>query len=289
MSNICEWIASNAEKALLVEVMLTPKPGLVDCMNSGAHSDMNYFTFVESTKALTPFLKQYVQLGMEHQGNLQHLFMNARQMGVKAEQAMLKATKGVNTHKGANYSYATILTALGYYLTQHPEKTTFSAQDTEAILSLSAPMTYDFWQSELAQLKNKTESITNGERIYLDYGLTGIKGESMNGYPLLRETVLPFTRELLNYTDNLQYVLSKALLLLISQAEDTNIIHRGNYEIWQNVKAKAGSILKELNEDNFQYLISQWDQELIEQNLSPGGAADLLSIVVFFLYLEKIL
>lgn len=150
-------------------------------------------------------------------------------------------------------------------------------------------MTYDFWQSELAQLNNKTEAITNGERIYLDYGLTGIKGESMNGYPLLRETVLPFTRELLNYTDNLQYVLSKALLLLISQAEDTNIIHRGNYEIWQNVKAKAGSILKELNEDNFQYLISQWDQELIEQNLSPGGAADLLSIVVFFLYLEKIL
>ncbi|WPC08552.1 triphosphoribosyl-dephospho-CoA synthase CitG [Globicatella sp. PHS-GS-PNBC-21-1553] len=289
MSNICEWITSNAEKALLVEVMLTPKPGLVDCMNSGAHSDMNYFTFVESTKALTPFFKQYLQLGMEHQGNLQQLFMNARQMGVKAEQAMLKATKGVNTHKGANYSYATILTALGYYLTQHPEKTTFSAQDTEAILSLSEPMTYDFWQSELAQLKNKTESITNGERIYLDYGLTGIKGESMNGYPLLREMVLPFTRELLNYTDNLQYVLSKALLLLISQAEDTNIIHRGNYEIWQNVKAKAGSILKELNEDNFQYLISQWDQELIEQNLSPGGAADLLSIVVFFLYLEKIL
>lgn len=111
----------------------------------------------------------------------------------------------------------------------------------------------------------------------------------MNGYPLLRETVLPFTRELLNYTNNWQYVLSKALLLLISQAEDTNIIHRGNYEIWLNVKAKAASLLKELNEDNFQYLISQWDQELIEQNLSPGGAADLLSIVVFFLYLEKIL
>lgn len=289
MSNICEWIVSNAEKALLVEVMLTPKPGLVDCMNSGAHSDMNYFTFVESTKALTPFFKQYVQLGMEHQGNLQQLFMNARQMGVKAERAMLKLLRRVNTHKGANYSYATILKALGYYLTQHPEKTTFSAQDTEAILSLSEPMTYDFWQSELAQLNNKTEAITNGERIYLDYGLTGIKGESMNGYPLLRETVLPFTRELLNYTDNLQYVLSKALLLLISQAEDTNIIHRGNYEIWLNVKAKAGSILKELNEDNFQYLISQWDQELIEQNLSPGGAADLLSIVVFFLFLEKIL
>lgn len=65
-------------------------------------------------------------------------------------------------------------------------------------------MTYDFWQSELAQLKNKTEAITNGEHVYLEYGLTGIKGESMNGYPLLRETVLPFTRELLNYTDNLQ-------------------------------------------------------------------------------------
>src|SRR5699024_12383220 len=104
-------------------------------------------------------------------------------------------------------------------------------------------------------------------------------------YSLLRVSIFDSTIELFNYPNNWKYVLSKSLLLLISKAEDTNIIHRGNYEIWQNVKAKAESILKGLNEDNFQYLISQWNQELIEQNLSPGVAADLLSIVVFFLYM----
>lgn len=289
MANFCDWIASNAEKALLVEVMLTPKPGLVDCMNSGSHTDMTYFTFIESIKALVPFFKEYLNLGLNHQGDLELLFKKARQMGVKAEISMLQATEGVNTHKGANYSYATILAALGYYLNQHPNLTQFTAQHSEAVLSLTEPMTYRFWQSEFERLQHKVDQITNGERIYLEFGLTGIKGESMRGYPILRETVLPFARELLKNTNNHQYVLSKTLLLLISQAEDTNIIHRGNYEIWLAVKAKAVELLAEINEDNYQDLITQWDQELIEQNLSPGGSADLLSLVVFFLYLEGLM
>ena len=41
-------IASFAAKALLFEVCTTPKPGLVDRINSGSHKDMDIFTFMSS-------------------------------------------------------------------------------------------------------------------------------------------------------------------------------------------------------------------------------------------------
>ena len=38
-------IAGLAQEALLEEVYTTPKPGLVDCHDTGAHTDMDCQTF----------------------------------------------------------------------------------------------------------------------------------------------------------------------------------------------------------------------------------------------------
>ena len=46
-------VAESASRALLTELMLTPKPGLVDQRNSGAHRDMNLSTFLTSARVLT--------------------------------------------------------------------------------------------------------------------------------------------------------------------------------------------------------------------------------------------
>ena len=40
--------------ALMAEVGATPKPGLVDRCDSGAHADMNYATFEASTASRRP-------------------------------------------------------------------------------------------------------------------------------------------------------------------------------------------------------------------------------------------
>jgi len=56
MNELLVEIAGQAEKALLYEVALTPKPGLVDRNNSGAHSDMDFFTFLDSIVSLSPYL-----------------------------------------------------------------------------------------------------------------------------------------------------------------------------------------------------------------------------------------
>ena len=38
-------IAEFATRALLYEVSVTPKPGLVDRANAGSHQDMDFYTF----------------------------------------------------------------------------------------------------------------------------------------------------------------------------------------------------------------------------------------------------
>ena len=44
-----EEVVSAVERALLTEVRLTPKPGLVDIRNAGAHWDMDLASFEAST------------------------------------------------------------------------------------------------------------------------------------------------------------------------------------------------------------------------------------------------
>ncbi|MDR2834545.1 MAG: triphosphoribosyl-dephospho-CoA synthase, partial [Streptococcaceae bacterium] len=95
-------VANFAQKALYYEVALTPKPGLVDRLDNGSHADMNFYTFIESIQALSPFFEQYVEAGFHHDGDLPDLFHKIRKIGVQAEKQMLVATNQINTHKGAN-------------------------------------------------------------------------------------------------------------------------------------------------------------------------------------------
>jgi ATP:dephospho-CoA triphosphoribosyl transferase. len=53
-------------------------------------------------------------MGSKHTGTPKELFQKARKVGYQAEVSMMKATQNVNTHKGANFSYAVILPATAY-------------------------------------------------------------------------------------------------------------------------------------------------------------------------------
>ena len=59
---------SMAQRALLYEVALTPKPGLVDRQNAGAHRDMDVFTFVDSSCALRGYFEACARTGLAHRG-----------------------------------------------------------------------------------------------------------------------------------------------------------------------------------------------------------------------------
>ncbi|HEL0505729.1 TPA: triphosphoribosyl-dephospho-CoA synthase, partial [Streptococcus equi subsp. zooepidemicus] len=134
-------ISRLALKALLYEVSLSPKPGLVDQLDNGAHDDMSFLTFVDSALALAPFFKTYLDIGFYHAKEDPGLiFERLRVSGIEAEQAMFSATKGVNTHKGVNFSLALLLGATGMYLASQPQLlayvTAFTEEDSLAICQL---------------------------------------------------------------------------------------------------------------------------------------------------------
>ena len=111
-------IAGYIRNALLGEVFTTPKPGLVDLWDSGAHRDMNWITFQKSTDAITLYLVEMYEAGYEaaeeKENILEDLFFIIRRIGQRAEKAMYQATEGVNTHKGIIFSMGIICAAYGY-------------------------------------------------------------------------------------------------------------------------------------------------------------------------------
>ncbi|MDI9461614.1 MAG: triphosphoribosyl-dephospho-CoA synthase [Saccharofermentanales bacterium] len=101
-----------ARSALLFEVDLTPKPGLVDTENNGSHPDLTGELFYRSAKALEPYFSQYWQIGADKP--LPAIFPALRSLGLEAEAEMFAATGGRNTHKGAHFCLGLVLATAGY-------------------------------------------------------------------------------------------------------------------------------------------------------------------------------
>ncbi|WP_284211936.1 triphosphoribosyl-dephospho-CoA synthase, partial [Methylobacterium brachythecii] len=97
-SATCEaaFIARCAVEALRLELDTYPKPGLVSLVDSGSHDDMDAATFKASAAALEPYFCELAEAGARGLG-----MDGLRRIGLAAEAAMLAATGGVNTHRGA--------------------------------------------------------------------------------------------------------------------------------------------------------------------------------------------
>ncbi|MGT2924161.1 triphosphoribosyl-dephospho-CoA synthase CitG [Streptococcus caviae] len=288
-----EHVSSLAVKALLYELALSPKPGLVDRYDTGAHDDMDFYTFTDSIMALEPFFRLYIQTGWTYHNEAPHeLFHRLRLLGLKAESAMFAATHGINTHKGVNFSLALLLGATGAYLAKHPhllqEKTCFSSADTQAVCTLAADMTKELVEEDLSHLEKKSE-LTHGERLFLEHGIKGPRGEAAGGYASLTQKALPFLRQELAKGKDHHTVQLQLLLYLMTFVEDGNLIHRGGIAAWKTVKEESKSLLETTPSADLPNQMTVYNQKLIERHLSPGGSADLLSLTFYFAFLENLL
>lgn len=287
------YISQLAGKALLNEVSLSPKPGLVDCSNNGAHDDMTIMTFLESSLALMPHFSRYLEIGYQgYQDRPKTLFENLRQEGILAEKAMFSATKGINTHKGVNFSFALILGATGSYLARHPhidEHYIFTAKDSQEICQLVIPMTEHLIAQDLSHLQEKKQ-LTNGEKLYLSYGIKGPRGEASQGYPSLTKKALPHLRQLVQTEHDKRIIQLRLLLYLMTFVEDANLIHRGGLDAMYQVQKETKNYLQsDSKSKHLLTFLDHYNQVLIDRHLSPGGSADLLALSLYFAFLEKIL
>lgn len=247
-------LAELAVQALLEEVDQTPKPGLVDRNNQGAHRDMDRDLFHRSARSLLPYFRRAVQLGLEKMDCMDLL----QQAGREAEQTMLAETGGVNTHRGAVYAFGLILAAMGSRLARGGDVFAGAA----ALAASGLPPAAD----------------SHGQRARLRYGAPGARGEALAGFPHARQAWAALGR-----TGRP----AAALLTLLAEVEDTNLLHRGGPEGLALVQSRARAILSGPPADYDSGLLAL-DRTCMEENLSPGGSADLLALALFLRRTETV-
>lgn len=272
-------IGALAIEAMLYEVTCTPSPGLVDRVNSGAHQDMDFYSFMASSAALSSSMSRCAQAGILHKGDLIALLPVLRVIGLEGEQAMLAATKGVNTQKGLVFLLGIMAGVAGWL---HGCSLPVTA---ESVLENAAYMVSGIVEKELAGAAHKDPAQwTAGERLYVTYGITGIRGELAEGLPAVKNKALPALQEALAKGLSLNDALIHTLLVLMTCVDDTTVMHRHHPDkmrIWVREQAQrviaAGSMETAQGRKQCQDL----DESFIRENVSPGGVADLLAVTWF--------
>ncbi|MDR0878391.1 MAG: citrate lyase holo-[acyl-carrier protein] synthase [Treponema sp.] len=270
---LADLAAGTALRALLSEAAITPKPGLVDRANNGAHRDMNFFSFIDSTAAIIPYFRFCALAGFDSAADPPALFDSLRPAGKTAEREMLAATGGANTHRGLIFSIGLASAAFGFFFRQK-EKIT-AEELLEFIASMTRRISGDF---------NAENDLSHGEAIHKRYGIGGIREEAKQGFPAVRDYALPVLRRALSTGRSLNEAGLEVFFNLLTVVTDTNIIHRSGTEALEKIQNDTKTFLAAKPEPPVMAeYAAQLDTEFIEKNISPGGCADLLALS-FFLY-----
>ncbi len=268
-----EKIGSLAVNSLIDEVKTTPKPGLVDCCNNGSHRDMDIHTFLVSANALAPYFRQCARIGMDTSHlSPQETFSHLRMAGLAAEKAMFDATGGINTHKGAIFTMGILCGAAGRLWTID------ARWQEDAIFREVSVMTKTAMKQDFHSMTGRT----SGEQLYASRGIQGIRGEVSLGLPSVAGIGLPAYRNYRKEGHSQNDAGALTLLHLIAHVEDTCLIHRGGLEGAREAVKKVSELLPA---GPGMVQIKELDTWFIQQNLSPGGSADLLAATYFMDYL----
>lgn len=281
-------IAHLATQALQAELDTTPKPGLVDKDNNGAHRDMDYALMQRSIETLRPYFVKLALLGC---ADALPTHTSIRDIGIEAEKAMLSATNGVNTHKGALFSMGLAVVAAAH------EERKIAANEEQILKERNGGE--DVLVSLQTTIKALAASFpdTNGthgsKAKLLSKGTTAIKGALDNareGYEMLFAEWLPFYIERRKERD--AHTLHKTLLRIMCDLDDTNVIYRTDLATAEEMKQEARTLLDSFSkahtaEDKEKRIAAEllalkdMDKRYTARNISPGGAADMLSLTVF--------
>lgn len=271
-------IGSLAAQAMIYEVSCFPSPGLVSPVSNGSHSDMNFFTFIDSTAALSKYLVLFVQEGFSDK-SCEDIFKNIRAIGIKAEKDMFDKTNRVNTHKGMLFLIGTVCAAVG--------KVIYSKGDFHDIKNVIKIMTHGIVSHELYNLDKNNDKLTHCEKIFLKYKTEGVRGEVERGIPTVFDFALDFYKK--NLDLNINDRLVHTLIGIMQICDDSTIVYRTSEEILEEVKAISKKIIQDggMRRKKGREEINKLCDEFVSKNISPGGSADLLGVTVFLYLVEN--
>lgn len=269
-------IAHLATQALQAELDTTPKPGLVDKDNNGAHRDMDHALMSRSIRAIHPYFVRLALLGFAADMPSHDDIVKT---GIEAERAMFEATNGVNTYKGALFSMGLAVVAAAGKAWQGSSITPQTLSAAISKLAFAFPDTKGTHGSKAKQTA-ASETAT----------FKGALDNAREGYPMLFNDWLPFYANLSKNGE--PHALHLTLLRIMCDLDDTNIVYRTSLAMMKQVKEESRDVLSRWSEathgtpqddggTNLDTILGDMNRSFVQRNISPGGSADMLSLVVF--------
>ena len=258
--------------SLHAELACAPKPGLVTPFDTGSHDDMDAGTFLRSLFALRHYFTAIADAGAADAP-----FASLRAHGIAAEHAMLRATGGVNTHRGAIFSLGLLVAAAARCRRQQGQP----APAAQVCLAVQ------HWTDAFAAAPLDANS--PGQRARRRHGVPGVREQAAAGYPVLRELAVPTLRHALHNGLPRDAAMCQTLMQLIAQVDDLNLLHRGGADglAWAQQQARRFIEAGGAFALGWQARLHDIGEGFVARRLSPGGSADLLACSWFLLQQER--
>jgi triphosphoribosyl-dephospho-CoA synthase len=264
---LADALADAAVEALIDEATLTPKPGLVDLRGNGAHEDLNWLLMCRSARALRPAFHAMAIAG-QRIAEPQALREYIGAAGRDAERAMMQATGGVNTHRGAIWALGLIVTA--------------AAQPRDAGGDGAGAQTVAARAGALARLHDPRAPAVTGNKgalACLQHGVGGARSQAQQGFPQVMLAALPTLRASRLRGDSEECARLNALLAVMAELDDTCLLARGGRPALEATQRGARRVLDAggTASSGGRDALRALDADLLALRVSPGGAADLLA------------
>ena len=257
---------------LYTELVLYPKPGLVSLVDNGSHADMTAATFMRSLFALRHYFARICQAGVDNAP-----FCVLRQLGIEAEARMLRATGGVNTHRGAIFCLGMLCAAIGRVRAQgmlldNSLDAALGADQLRAVMLIR-------WGDALADHTLAGGATSHGLQVAEMHAASGAREEVALGLPSVFDVGLPALRRTLAAGRGMHLARIDALFALMAHVSDTNVFYRGGARGALVVKQQAQGFLDigGTAHPHWREYALRCHRLFVGQKLSPGGAADLLA------------
>ncbi|KFE52645.1 triphosphoribosyl-dephospho-CoA synthase [Pseudomonas syringae] len=273
--SFAERLADLAVDALIDEADLSPKPALVDRRGSGAHSDLHLGLMHASALSLWPMFKEMAEAAIEFADIGQPLREALGRIGRDGEVTMLRTTDGVNTHRGAIWALGLLVTAAAL----EPDNCS------------AAQLTLRAAKLALIEDRHLVAQLSHGAQVAKRYGAMGAKQQAQSGFPAVMQKGLPQLHLSRTNGSGEQNARLDALLAIMTSLADTCVLYRSGLEGLSAMQHGAQRVLDAGGSASLagRRCLHELDQQLLQLNASPGGAADLLAACLFIDSLEPAL
>ena len=251
-----DGLAAALAAGAMMELRLTPKPGLVDLMDNGSHPDLSVPLMEQSIGIVARYLEEIAASLRAAEP-----FVRQKEIAIRAERR-LYAELGTNTHKGYIFLSGMLLIARHHA----------GSPDESAVRSALSAISRDFFATA-------EEHDTHGERARRQFGTGGIVREAVDAYPSLFEDALPAFRRVLARRACVTTASFAMMARLMQTIDDTTTLHRGGIAGLARVRRDGLALERLVDEDgDCVAFLARLNDDYKRLNLTIGGVADMLGI-----------